>query len=128
MLTVKLKVNLKVSSTEIFQRGHVFRGPVEELPGFVQTIVEERDHSVAEITFNEAPAEVSVDAVNDQLDPPADDPSVDGAASEGDTEVIETPETPETPATPETPETPETPAPKTPDKKPIKRRNARKAK
>ena len=42
MYTIKLKVNLKVGSGEVLSKGRVFRGPLKELPRFVQEWVEEK--------------------------------------------------------------------------------------
>lgn len=80
--SVKLKVNLKVSSLEIIPRGQVYTGPVDELPTFIQNIIADDDRTVAEIKVKAKEPEIVVTSDDDAPDAALDDSATNGTVSE----------------------------------------------
>ena len=75
MYTVKLNVNLKVSSVLTVQKGHVFRGPFEELPEFIKPLVkgnsrlvEYTKENIVEVPKDDGQAEL--DFTPEKVEPP----------------------------------------------------------
>lgn len=66
--SIKLLTNLKVSSSLTVPAGQMWNGPLDDLPGYIRTMVEEKSPSiiVRELPEEKPVAEVPVDKVVEQ--------------------------------------------------------------
>ncbi len=85
--TVKLNVNLKIGSGETITKGRVFRGPLVELPDYVQELVKEKSRHVV-IMIDTPVKEIDISTDLDEV------PLVDEVLEIPEVEVVEVVETP----------------------------------